>query len=315
MKSISITIALGLCLTNVLAEKKTTPSNAGNYGVATPLGIIKNKELIELSGVVCGGVNNDLLWVHNDRHNLPRLYALNRKAETVGTYNLNIFDEAGMMLGDWEDLARMPGGEKGNFDLCIGDIGNNAMEEKVYGILVVPEPVVDQKRSSEVIDIEFKTILFTFPKGYACNNEALLVHPVSQDIYIVSKRVKKGDDFLKNSHVWVIPATRDYETVHAARLIMGSIPAIEEDEGKVTGGEISSDGKSLVLTTNKAIGYLWELDGTTPLKTTLSESPHRIALAKERGNEAICFSRDQSELFSVYDGKKEDRPLNVYIKN
>ena len=97
----------------------TTTTTALDYDSATTSGIIRNKELIELSGVVSGGVNKDILWVHNDRGNLPRLYALNKKGETVGTYSLDTFNDSGTMAGDWEDIARMPSTKKGSEAICF----------------------------------------------------------------------------------------------------------------------------------------------------------------------------------------------------
>ena len=279
------------------------------YGPVKTLGIIKNKDLTELSGVVSGGKNSNLLWVHNDRDNLPYLYALNKQAQIAGIYNLNLFNEEGLMAGDWEDIARMPGEEKGDFYICIGDIGNNPMVSKVYKILLVPEKLVT---TNEIQNVEFKTIKFTFPNGYICNNEALLIDPGTKTIYIVSKKVTKDGKLLKNIHVWSLSAVNDYKKVHTAQLVMNSIPLIEDAKLKVTGGDISADGELLILVTNKSIAYLWKLNKKDSIKQNLLKTPVKIPLAKERGSEAICFSLDKTKIFTVYDGKKPDRPLNVY---
>jgi hypothetical protein len=280
-----------------------------SYGPVKTLGIIQSKNLIELSGIVSGGKNKDILWVHNDRDNLPYLYAINQKAQTVGIFNLNLFNEEGFMDGDWEDIARMPGEKKGDFYICIGDIGNNPMTPKVYKILLVPEKLVT---TDKIQNISFKTIKFTFPDGYICNNEALLIDPVTKMIYIVSKKVKKDGKLLKSIHVWSIPAVTDYEKVYTVQLVMKSIPLIENNNLKVTGGDISADGKLLILITDKSIAYLWELDKDISMERNLSSTPVQIPLAKERGSEAICFSLDKTKLFTVYDGKKVNRPLNMY---
>ena len=318
MKHVITILFLSLSINLISGEEKVTPPATTNeildYDSATTLGIIRNKELIELSGVVSGGANKNILWVHNDRNNLPRLYALNIKGDTVGTYSLETFNDSGTMSGDWEDIARMPGIEKGGFDLYIGDIGNNPMARKEHKILVVSEPLVDPKKSSQTIKTEFKTIRFRFPEDYVCNSECLLIHPVSREIFIISKVVKKGDEKVDCNVVWSLPAVKDYGKVYTARLVTDSIPAIEKNKGRVTGGDISSNGQYLILRTYDVTAYLWKLKKRQPLREVLSSDPKRISLAKGKGGEAICFAFDNSKLFTVYDGKKENRPLHVYRK-
>lgn len=301
---LSIFLEPGLAQTNAILD----------YGPATKAGIIRNKELIELSGVVSGGVNKGILWVHNDRGNLPRLFALNEKGETVATYSLNTFhsEEPDEMAGDWEDIARAAGKKEGSFDIYIGDIGNNPMEKREHRILVVSEPVVDSRNSSRIIDTEFKTIRFQFPENYVCNSECLLIHPVSMGIIIVSKTVEKGGEEIEGNFVWSLPVVKDFGKVYTAELVMNSIPATG---GKnVTGGDISSDGEFLILRTKSEAAYLWRLGKYQTLKQTLLKDPKRITLADESGGEAICFALDKSKLFTVYDGKKKNRPLHVYRK-
>ncbi|MFT5128142.1 MAG: hypothetical protein ACI8W8_001751 [Rhodothermales bacterium] len=131
-------------------------------------------------------MNPGIIWVHNDRNNAPRLYALNQQGKTVGTYVLDAFGPDGTMAGDWEDMARVPKSD-GTFDLYIGDIGNNAMATKEHEILVVSEPKVDAAESAEILGLPFKRIRFRYPDGYACNSECLMVNPLSKEIVIISK--------------------------------------------------------------------------------------------------------------------------------
>ena len=304
---------LGACSSGVAIEGQDDPSAFNfEYGSATELGRIQNEELVELSGIVAGGVNQDVLWVHNDRGNLPRLYALDQKGKTVATYSLDRFNEDGAMSGDWEDIARVPTNEGRGFDLYIGDIGNNALAPKDYQILVVSEPIIDATNTSQVITTGFKTIQFQFPGVYACNSECLLVHPVTGQIFIIAKAVKKGNQSTASNMVWSLPAVSDGATSATATLELPSIPAIAKE--KVTGGDISADGQFLILRTNKATAYLWQLKKDQSLKETLSTTPKPIQLAKEKGGEAICFALDHTALFTVYDGKQASRPLHRYPK-
>ena len=266
-----------------------------DYGSAQTSGIIKNKEIVELSGVVSGGINKDILWVHNDRHNLPRLYAMNHKAETVATYELDTFNAAGTMAGDWEDLARAKNKENGKYELYISDF--------------VSEPEIDPSKASEVQKAQFKTINFQFPDDYICNSECLLVHPKTGRIYIISKAVKKGTQKVSGNFVWSLPEINSLDKTYTANLELSSIPVTKNE--KVTGGDISADGKSVIIRTPKSTAFLWPLYNE-PLKQVLKTAPKKIQLAKEKGGEAICFSLDSSTIYTVYDGKKENRPVHAY---
>ena len=313
MKHIAISLISIFAATAIGAGMNDTSSAttiALDYDSASTAGIVGNKELVELSGIVAGGVNNDILWVHNDRNNLPRLYALNKRGETVATYSLDTFNKSGNMSGDWEDIARTPGSKNGSFDLYIGDIGDNPLNRTEYRILIVQEPLVERNKSALIIKTDFKTIRFHFPDGYFCNNECLIVDPCSKKIFIVSKFVKKDGKKLEGGMLWSLPEITSFEKIYTAKLLMDSIPAIKKQ--RVTGGDISADGKYLILRTSHETAYLWEIRKTQPMEKILSSTPNRISLAKEAGGEAICFALDLSKLFTVYDGKKADRPLHVY---
>jgi hypothetical protein len=66
------------------AQEKSTSSPL-QYGPAIVAGILNDKGLTELSGIVAGGINQEILWVHNDQFNPPYLFALNMQGQKVAT--------------------------------------------------------------------------------------------------------------------------------------------------------------------------------------------------------------------------------------
>jgi hypothetical protein len=124
--------------------------------------------------------------------------------------------------------------------------------------------------------------------------------------------VKQHGKKIPRNAVWTLPAISDYQHVYQATLVAPSIPAIEKHKGKVTGGDISADGQFLILRTYARTAYLWRLPKSQTLRETLVIAPKEITLADEKGAEAICFGLDGSGLFTVYDGKRKNRPLHVY---
>ena len=328
MKSLSITITIGILAIASTIHAQDKPSPPLQYGPAIVAGILNDEGLTELSGVVGGGVNQDLIWVHNDQFNPPYLFALNTKGEKVATYELDLKkNRKGDMDGDWEDIARVPGAEKGSYDLYIADTGNGKFVDQGQKIVIVREPVVESKGPSEkIIKLAHKTIRYNYPDGILCNSECMMVHPVTKEIYIISK-AKKGVGVAANgrankilcSMVWKLPAITDYDKVYTAELLMKSIPVIEPNQsdrakGCVTGGDISADGKHLIIRTYDTICFLWEIPEGKSIKEVLSSKPTaEVTLASERGGgESIGFSFDKSRLYTVYDGKKTGRPVHTY---
>ena len=118
--------------------------------------------------------------------------------------------------------------------------------------------------------------------------------------------------------VWKLPAITDYDQVYTAELLMESIPVMAQlkdnnEESRVTGGDISSDGKHLILRTYATTCFLWEIPQGQSIKEVLSSQPSEVTLSNERGGgESIGFSLDKSHLYTVYDGKKTGRPVHTY---
>ena len=99
-KQLSITILTGLIAISTSCQAKE--KSPLQYGPAIVMGILNDKGLTELSGVVAGGINKNIIWAHNDQRNPPYLFAFNAKAEKVATYELDLKNKKGDMAGDWE---------------------------------------------------------------------------------------------------------------------------------------------------------------------------------------------------------------------
>ena len=214
------------------------------------------------------------------------------------------------MNGDWEDMAILK--EKTQSWIYLADIGNNPLENVIHQIHVIKEPNLKNTQFKDLSPLKFRTIKFQYENNTICNSECLLVDPLTKKIYIISKIVQGQET---ENTVWELPFVEDYTQTYTAKLVLDSIKTLGDNKQKVTGGDISPDGKSLVLRTYKDTAYLWKLTSTKTIAQSLQENPLTITIAKERGGEAICFSNDGTKLFSVYDGRKKgkEKPLFIHL--
>jgi hypothetical protein len=77
-----------------------------------------------------------VLWTHNDSGNDPIVYAINLAGDSLAAFRV-----AGANLRDWEDIATAPcPGDRKEWCLYIGDIGDNSERRRDVTVYVVAEP-------------------------------------------------------------------------------------------------------------------------------------------------------------------------------
>ena len=171
--------------------------NLPEFGDRVDLGLIEHPDLVEASGLVDSRKNEHVLWTHNDRLRENALFAINTAGEHLGTYWID-----GIENVDWEGLAIGPGPEPGVDYLYIGEIGNNRMpRDDIMYIYRIPEPVVDFSQSPvEITLFGVDTIAYQYPDG-SRDAEALLLDPLTKDLYVISKRGETlGDTGVYRAH-------------------------------------------------------------------------------------------------------------------
>jgi len=199
---------------------------------------ISSPEIDESSGVAVSKCQKDVFWTHNDSGGGPFLYAFDSSGKSLGTWRLN-----GVRNIDWEDMATVKAGD-GNCYLYIGDIGDNQNRREVHAVYRVAEPkltgeTLSSTRKDPLLLTEFDTLKFRYTNG-GHNAEAMMVHPGTKDIYIVTKNLNGPSEVFK-----LKPDFGSSEVQTAPPLATISLPAIPN--GFVTGADISPDGTSVVL--------------------------------------------------------------------
>lgn len=216
-----------------------SPDGADHYGPARLVGALADATVTESSGLVASRRNPGVLWTHNDSGAKPVVHCVRPDAASCGRWAV-----PGAGAVDWEDIAAGPGPERGTSYLYIGDIGDNGRTRPSVVVYRVPEPAVPDSGDGGAVEADHTTaaptaLRFSYPDG-PHDAEALLVHPTTGDLYIVTK------DAVPRVYRATAPVAGDV-TIRLA-LVTSLRPSFLPFD-RISGGDISPDGLRVVLCT------------------------------------------------------------------
>lgn len=260
----------------------------------TVVGKIESNNITESSGLALSKCQPNVMWTHNDSGDAEFIFAMDASGKNLGTFKIT-----GSTNLDWEDIADIKNAD-GTCSIYIADIGNNGKERGQGTIYRVKEPAVtpgdaSSSRESPLATQPAESLPFTFDTRN--DAETLLVDPASGSIYILTKRKDKPSEIFK------LPPRFGGESVQAEKIGEIEVPAILK--GLITGGDISPDGKHVVLCDYVA-GYELSLPaGSTNFDDIWKQKPVRIDIGKREGGEAVAYGTDSNSLFSTSEGKHQ----------
>ena len=261
---------------------------------------ISSKEINESSGLAVSKCQTDVFWTHNDSGDGPILYAINSRGEPLATYRV-----AHVRNIDWEDMSSV----KTPADECllyIGEIGDNEKRREEHSVYRLREPQVTAERDGGLQQLQsFDELRFKYPDERH-DAEALLVNSRSGAIYIVTK------EFAGPSHVYQLEPNFDPGNVQIATKIAEiSLPA--SPSGFVTGGDISNDGKRVVLCDYYA-GYELQLAGdASNFNEIWQQRPRAFDLGPREIGEAVAYADDGNSVFATTE--RLNAPLIRVVRN
>ncbi|MDQ3817895.1 MAG: hypothetical protein M3362_09405, partial [Acidobacteriota bacterium] len=187
--------------------------------------------------------------------------------------------------------------------IYIGDIGDNYSRRDQITVYRVPEPAITSDENSARAGSQHTTevaeaIRLKYPDGKH-DAEALMVHPTTGDIYIITK------EFRSAAGVYKLKSPFNTATVNTlVRVSDMSVPAIVG--GLITGGDISPDGRRVVLC-DYLSGYEISLaDGAGGDFDRIWKEPvEKIELGPRRQGEGVCYSLDGKAILAT----SEKRPV------
>ena len=283
-----VAVASAACSPGPTRATETT-AKPRKYDEPRLAGTIEDPEVTESSGLAASRTRPGYLWTHNDSGDRPFVYCLTGKGRSCGTWEL-----AGAEAFDWEDMAVGPGPDSGVSYLYLGDIGDNVGQRDSVVVYRAEEPTpgTDAPGSISATPLEMR-----YPYGPQ-DAEALLVHPTTGDIYIVTK-TSSG-----LSGVYRAPAPHAAST-KLRRVARIDVPGVF---GGVTGGDISPQGDRLALSTYTGAIEL-TLETGADFDSIWEAEGRELDVGARAQGEAVAYSSDGTSLFTTSEGV--DPPLFV----
>jgi hypothetical protein len=204
---------------------------------------------------------------------------------------------------DWEALQSGPGRD-GNAVLYIGDIGDNAAHRRDVTIYRVPEPrpaAPTNGSSNATPTPPAEAFTLTYPDG-PHNAEALLVHPKTGEIVVISKDPKG------RSSVYQLPQLPDPGGVGRLKRVASlDVSALGSPGDLVTDASISPDGHRVAVRTYTSV-LEYDLADGAALASIWSQTPRISRLDDGSKGEGITYRTDGPALMTIGEGS----PATVY---
>ncbi|HYH87570.1 MAG TPA: hypothetical protein VEX60_19095 [Pyrinomonadaceae bacterium] len=271
-------------------------SDTGGAPVAavTPvlLAELKERAVKESSGIAASRTSPGVFWTHNDSGDGSFVYAFDREGRSRGVWRVE-----GARAHDWEDIACGPGPVRGVSYIYIGDIGDNGGKREGIVVYRFAEPSIeavadDAKRKTPLATVNAEALHLKYPDG-SHNAEALMVHPVSGDIYVVTKGAREAGVYKMSASAAEVGTLTRVATIRGP----GFFGVL------ITGGDISPDGRRIALC-DYATGYELRLpDGAGQnFDDIWKQTPLVVSLGARMQGEAVCYRPDGAALLATSEG-------------
>lgn len=257
-------------------------------------GALDNPEINEASGLASSVVNPGMLWTHNDSGDKARIFLIDGEARNRAVVWLKGFSNR-----DWEDISVGPGPEEDKSYVYVGEIGDNASRYEYKYLYRLEEPVIPDR--SSVVDTTLSkvdSIKFTL-EGGPRDTEAVIVDPLTRDIYIFSKNEKK------KIRVFRLPYPQSVTEVTEAEYVM-SLPIV-----KVCAADISPDGQEILIKNYTQVFY-WRRQGNESIQEILERDPVSLPYTTEPQGEAITFDRDGKGYYTLSEENNHKKPYLLF---
>lgn len=254
---------------------------------AAALGI---EALQETSGLAASKIHKDLWYAHNDSGDSPRVFAMSADGQLKATFALG-----GAFASDWEDMARGPCQDPKASCIYVADMGDNKKQRNDYKLYRFAEP---EREPSAEIAITPERFDIRYPDG-AHNAEALLVHPVTGHITIVTKTNEGPSPIYEFTQALSAGTTIELKKV-------GEIAAPKGSE-RFTGGAVHPNAKGILLRTYSSLWYYPMSEGQS-VAQAISGPACALPVADEAQGETVEWLADGSGYLTISEGVRV--PIN-----
>lgn len=258
-------------------------SRCNSYNNASNAGTVMAPGLNELSGLVASQAHPGVLYAHNDSGGRAAIFIMSTTGADLGELVLT-----GAMNADWEDLAIGPCPT--GTCLYVGEIGDNSyVNPGPYAVYRVAEPNVTASASIGSVSVSSERFELRYPNDEKFNAETLMVHPVTGDVYVVTKpELKIGN---KAS---AYKATAPLSTSSRNDLFkLATLKIPETVDTQVTGGSIDPCGKTMLIRTYTNMYQYTLSDGASfdsIFSTLYNKVPAPVFNVQEKQGEAVSYA-------------------------
>ena len=293
--------SLGTAGCSLLSPRGAAIDNSGSdaaYEKPVVTGKLESPDLKEASGIAASKCQPDVFWTHNDSGDDALFYAIDSKGKHLGVWKVG-----NAANRDWEDIEAIKSGDK--CYVLIGETGDNDRKHDRIAVYRVEEPAVTPEAGSSnaktPLSAANATVAYINYPNEKHDAEALLAHPTSGEIYLLTKSRNEP------SHIYKFTPKFEGETQTLTFVGEITVPAIPN--GVITGGDISIDGKRVVLC-DYFSGYELALpDGSASFDAIWKQRPLRVDLGERTAGEAVAYSADG--LFVIAISEKKHTPVNI----
>lgn len=259
----AVTCAAALLGTSAALCVVPAPSSAAGQAPYLQRRLLDSR-ITESSGLARSGYDDGVLWTHNDRGDSPRLFAVRRDGTTAAVVRLDV-----PAAVDWEAISRYRGSD-GRSWLYVGDIGDNDRVRSEVRVHRVAEPTALYDRT-----LPATTYRLRYPDGRH-DAEALLVHPQTRRVYVVTK---------DGAGVYVAPDVLRTDTVNVLRRVSWT-------PRTVTDGAFLADGRMVLR--NYTTAYVSAGPGQPQVAVGLPGTSQGESLAVAPGSGAVLVGSEGS---------------------
>ncbi|MBN2012136.1 hypothetical protein JW960_22595 [candidate division KSB1 bacterium] len=249
------------------------------------IGLLENDLITEASGLAASRQNVNVLWVHNDSGDEARIFAMTTEGKNLGIYTIE-----GATAIDWEDIAVGPGPLEECDYIYIADIGDNKAERSIKHIYRVVEPEVYASRApKDTVLTQVEQISFRYPDG-KYDAEALMVDPITRDIYVITKREQ-------HVRLYRLVFPQEVKKTNEAEFIT------ELNLTDVTAADISATGGEILVKTYNMVYYWNRIPGRKLTDVLKKDTPQNLPYVPEPQGEAIAWHPNSLGFYTTSEEK------------
>jgi hypothetical protein len=261
------------------------------FAPAQVAGVVTELVGRETSGIAASRRNADVFWVHNDG-SANRIVAINTFGVALGAISFPGIDPT-----DIEDIAIGPGPVAGQNYIYLADIGDNDLTRTSLQIFRFAEPAISATstadQSVEIPAAAIETITLRYPPGVTVDAEALLVDPLTGDLYVLLKEAP-------TSRVFRVPAASLAAGADVVMTFAGTFAFSEP-----SGGDISPTGREILIRNEDRVRLYQRSEGQSVIQALLG-TPIVVPVVgtpTEPNGEGIAFDRAGNHYYTISEGR------------